>query len=187
MLLSPLAVLIAALPLAVLGGEFPTYNGVVGGVPPDVHTNQEIGQEVLETPAGDVVTQAGSLRYVENSGVCGKSPPLNHRQPVCSPQGRNNPRRVLGFGLCGLDLHAAHVVLVLCGAPQSRHCAAHDLVERRGELFCISKFSCQVLNTPKPGSSSMIGLFQEHGPCLINNGSSTVRLNPQSWNQNSNM
>ena len=33
----------------------------------------------------------------------------------------------------------------------------------------------------------MIGLFQEHGPCLINNDSSTVRSNPQSWNQNSNV
>ena len=33
----------------------------------------------------------------------------------------------------------------------------------------------------------MIGLFQEHGPCLINNDSSAVRLNPQSWNQNSNV
>lgn len=38
-----------------------------------------------------------------------------------------------------------------------------------------------------PGSSSMLGLFQEHGPCLINNDSSTVRLNSQSWNENSNM
>ena len=33
----------------------------------------------------------------------------------------------------------------------------------------------------------MLGLVQEHGPCLINNDSSAVRLNPQSWNQNSNM
>ena len=81
MLLSSLTVLIAALPLAVLGGEFPTYDGVVGGAPPDVHINQDIGQEVLETP-GDVVTQAGSLRYVENNGVCGEIPPSN-LLPVC--------------------------------------------------------------------------------------------------------
>ena len=33
----------------------------------------------------------------------------------------------------------------------------------------------------------MFGLFQEHGPCLINNDSSTIRLNPQSWNENSNV
>jgi len=38
-----------------------------------------------------------------------------------------------------------------------------------------------------PGSSSMIGLFEEHGPCLINNDTSTIRLNPQSWNQASNI
>ncbi|PFH50862.1 hypothetical protein AMATHDRAFT_75331 [Amanita thiersii Skay4041] len=38
-----------------------------------------------------------------------------------------------------------------------------------------------------PGSSSMIGLFQEHGPCRITNDSSSVTLNPYSWNNEANM
>ncbi|KAF8184211.1 serine carboxypeptidase [Pholiota molesta] len=38
-----------------------------------------------------------------------------------------------------------------------------------------------------PGSSSMIGLFQEHGPCRITNDSSSVTLNPFSWNNNANV
>nr|GAT47487.1 carboxypeptidase s1 [Mycena chlorophos] len=38
-----------------------------------------------------------------------------------------------------------------------------------------------------PGSSSMLGLFQELGPCRINNQSTAVTLNPFSWNTNSNM
>ena len=74
MLLSSLTVLIAALPLTVFGGEFPSYDGVIGAVPPDVPVIQDFSQEVLESPAENVVTQAGSLRYVENSGVCGESP-----------------------------------------------------------------------------------------------------------------
>ncbi|KIJ41895.1 hypothetical protein M422DRAFT_229416 [Sphaerobolus stellatus SS14] len=38
-----------------------------------------------------------------------------------------------------------------------------------------------------PGSSSMIGLFQENGPCRINNASTGVTLNPNSWSNVSNM
>ncbi|KAG6889891.1 hypothetical protein C0995_013867 [Termitomyces sp. Mi166 len=38
-----------------------------------------------------------------------------------------------------------------------------------------------------PGSSSMLGLFQELGPCRISNDSSTVSLNPFSWNNEANV
>ncbi|KAL8310303.1 hypothetical protein RB597_010231 [Gaeumannomyces tritici] len=38
-----------------------------------------------------------------------------------------------------------------------------------------------------PGASSMPGLFNENGPCFVNNDSSTTRLNPTSWNNKSNM
>ncbi|KAJ6549817.1 Alpha/Beta hydrolase protein [Mycena capillaripes] len=38
-----------------------------------------------------------------------------------------------------------------------------------------------------PGSSSMIGLLQEHGPCRISNNSESATLNPFSWNTNSNI
>ena len=33
----------------------------------------------------------------------------------------------------------------------------------------------------------MIGLFQEHGPCRINNQSTGVNLNPESWNEVANV
>ncbi|KAF8184210.1 serine carboxypeptidase [Pholiota molesta] len=38
-----------------------------------------------------------------------------------------------------------------------------------------------------PGSSSMIGLLQENGPCRITNDSTSVTLNPFSWNNEANV
>ncbi|KAI0073558.1 alpha/beta-hydrolase [Panus rudis PR-1116 ss-1] len=38
-----------------------------------------------------------------------------------------------------------------------------------------------------PGCSSMIGLFQENGPCLVNPDQSSTVINPFSWNNISNM
>ncbi|KAG2345234.1 alpha/beta-hydrolase [Suillus weaverae] len=38
-----------------------------------------------------------------------------------------------------------------------------------------------------PGCSSMIGLFQENGPCVVNADRNSTTLNPYSWNNLSNM
>ncbi|CAE6440030.1 unnamed protein product [Rhizoctonia solani] len=38
-----------------------------------------------------------------------------------------------------------------------------------------------------PGSSSMLGLFQENGPCRMNSDEETVSRNPYSWNEYANM
>jgi hypothetical protein len=180
MLFFSLAVLVAA-----LGGGLPVYNGFVSGAP----TNTTAGEKVTEIVASGVSVQAGALRYIENSGVCGKTPVPKSSPTYMFTDDRNHPWRVLSFRVCGPHFHTTHVVLVLCRPQQPGHRTANNLVEWRGESFCLSKSPRhrEVPDISKPGSSSMIGLFEEHGPCLINNDSNTVRLNPQSWNQNSNM
>jgi len=40
---------------------------------------------------------------------------------------------------------------------------------------------CNIQGIHQPGSSSMVGLFKELGPCRINNQSTGVDLNPSSW------
>jgi len=179
MLLSSLAVLVVT-----LGGEFLVYNGLVGGAP----INATVSERVSEI-AGDVSPWAGALRHVENSGICGGTPLLKLLPTCCSSYDRNHPWRVLSFRVCGPHFRTTYVVLVLCSPQQPRHRTAYGLVEWRSESLCLSKppRHREVLDILKPGSSSMIGLLDEHGPCLINNDSNTVRLNPQSWNQDSNM
>jgi len=71
MLLFSLAILLAALPVAVLGGQIPVYNGVPGGAPTNVITEKVFSEIAVDS----VSTNVGGLRYVENSGVCGRSPP----------------------------------------------------------------------------------------------------------------
>ncbi len=44
-----------------------------------------------------------------------------------------------------------------------------------------------LLNLLQPGSSSMIGLLQELGPCRITNDTRSVTLNPFSWNNEANL
>lgn len=178
-----LAILVATLPITALGGEFPVYNGVVGGEPPNV----AFYEKGPEFPPDDAVTRAGVLRYVENSGVCGDAPSPRAIRLACSSENRDNPWRVYCFRLRRHYFHTTHVVLVLCGPQRPRYRASDDLVERWGEPFHSLKPCYKDSNISKPGSSSMLGLFQEHGPCLINNDSSTIRMNPQSWNENSNM
>lgn len=38
-----------------------------------------------------------------------------------------------------------------------------------------------------PGCSSMLGLIQEHGPCIIDDYETTVKLNPWPWNKKANI
>jgi len=37
-----------------------------------------------------------------------------------------------------------------------------------------------------PGSSSLIGFFQEHGPCIIDDGETRIKVNPYPWNTRAN-
>ena len=118
MLLSPLIVIIAALPLAVLCGVLPTHNRVIGVAPPDVLVNQE----VLGIPAGDVVTQAGSLRYVENSGVCGETHLLNPPPACMLTTGQKRPAACT-------QLQAMHSLLprTTCSFGSLRHATTRTL------------------------------------------------------------
>lgn len=72
MLLHCVLITIFALPALISGaeaGQFPTINGVIGGVPPpDARTFKTLSK-AFENAASP--TTPGKLRVVENSSVCG--------------------------------------------------------------------------------------------------------------------
>jgi hypothetical protein len=86
MLLSSFAVILAALPLAVLGGQFPAFNGVIGGPPINVTIDKKVPETLTNVPA----PKPCALRYVENSGVCGMFP-LRKLLPTCVLITRQKP------------------------------------------------------------------------------------------------
>ncbi|KAJ7803441.1 serine carboxypeptidase [Mycena olivaceomarginata] len=123
-------------------GQVPIRNGVIGGV---VTTKAPtVKAETVQSFA----TKPGTLRVVENSGVCG----------VYQASG------------CG-DLTSSKSIFFWYFAARNNPSTAPLSLWFNGG----------------PGSSSMIGLLQELGPCRITNDSASVTLNPFSWNNNSNM
>ncbi|EJD46926.1 alpha/beta-hydrolase [Auricularia subglabra TFB-10046 SS5] len=95
---------------------------------------------------------AGSLRFVENSGVCETTPGVYQAS---------------GY----VDLNANMSMWFWFFEARNSPEAAPLSIWLNGG----------------PGSSSMIGLFQENGPCRINNDSRGVSHNPYSWNEHSHM
>lgn len=56
----------------------------------------------------------------------------------------------------------------------------HDLCSTQSETMLTI---LHVFFQGGPGCSSMIGLFQENGPCTISADGKTSLLNPHSWNE----
>ncbi|KAJ7189887.1 serine carboxypeptidase [Mycena pura] len=136
--------------LSVLGaksaGQVPIRNGVIGGV--GTTKAPTVKAETVQAFA----TKPGSLRIVENSGVCETTPGVYQAS---------------GYG----DLTSSKSIFFWYFAARNNPSTAPLSLWFNGG----------------PGSSSMLGLLQELGPCRITNDSTSVTLNPFSWNNNSNM
>ncbi|KAI9454354.1 serine carboxypeptidase [Russula earlei] len=138
-----------ALPALINGGQIPSVEGVVGGVPsPNAKASKNIKMTVS---IGDSPTP-GDLRVVENSGICETTPGVYQAS---------------GYG----DLAEDKSIWFWFFAARNNPDTAPLITWFNGG----------------PGSSSMIGLFQELGPCRINNQSTRVDLNPTSWNNDANV
>lgn len=51
----------------------------------------------------------------------------------------------------------------------------------------MSKDPLQIWFNGGPGCSSMMGIFQEHGPWVVDDGQKTLHENPWSWNKKANI
>ncbi|CAE6425046.1 hypothetical protein ACGC1H_004823 [Rhizoctonia solani] len=136
-----------------LAGQFPEFNGIVGGVPKD-STLKAAMLAATEPDAATLPTTItpGKLRYKENTGICETTPGVDQAS---------------GYA----DLTPSQSMWFWFFAARNNPDTAPLTIWLNGG----------------PGSSSMIGLFQEMGPCRINQGGASVSRNPYSWNEYSNM
>lgn len=109
------------------------------------------------------------LQYVHNSGVCETTPGVNQYSGYLTPE----PGMNMWFWY----------FLPAKGSSQ------HNLIHAR---FFEARNNASTAPLAAwfnggPGCSSMIGLFQENGPCHFVNGEKEPSLNPHSWNNDVNM
>lgn len=163
--------LLAVLPVAtVLGAQIPVLDNIIGGTAVDSVLDQsKLNLESVQPAA----TTPGKLRVTENSGVC---------------ETTDGVYQASGYG----DLTADESIFFWFFEARNNPDTAPLSVWLNGGVSAVPTNLKNVWLTDhywiqQPGSSSMIGLFQENGPCRINNDSSDVSLNPNSWNEVSNM
>ncbi|KEP50782.1 serine carboxypeptidase [Rhizoctonia solani 123E] len=139
-----------------LAGQFPEFDGVIGGVPTDraTKTSAFVAAEQQSKAIAAIPTTItpGKLRYVENSGVC---------------ETTSGVYQASGYA----DLTSSQSIWFWFFAARNNPDTAPLSIWLNGG----------------PGSSSMIGLFQEMGPCRMNQDEATVSRNAYSWNEYSNM
>ena len=168
--LSALTSVLAALPVStVLGGQIPVVNGVIGGV----NSRPLSGNGTDQFGILPAATTPGKLRVTENSGVC---------------ETTEGVYQASGYG----DLTSKESIYFWFFEARNNSDPAPLSVWLNGGVSAPNGMQtflgCSLdHDTSQPGSSSMIGLFQVNGPCRIKNDSSGVTLNPNSWNEVSNM
>ncbi|KIM72376.1 hypothetical protein PILCRDRAFT_81931 [Piloderma croceum F 1598] len=151
MLLNALVGILATqLASGVFGGQIPTVNGVLGGVPSDPATRSITDISLRAASA----RTPGKLRITENSGICETTAGVYQAAGYGDLTSSESIWYVFWFFAARKNPDTAPLVIWLNGGP---------------------------------GSSSMLGLFQEHGPCRITNDSSSVTPNKYSWNNNVNI
>ncbi|CAE6534159.1 unnamed protein product [Rhizoctonia solani] len=132
-------------------GQFSKVDGVTGGVS---QTKAASPQSKIQFEGNVAINESitpGSLRYVENSGICETTKGVYQASGYADLTAQQS---MFWFFAARKDPDTAPLALWLNGGP---------------------------------GSSSMIGLFQENGPCRMNEDELTVRHNPYSWNEYANM
>ncbi|GAB1517174.1 hypothetical protein RhiTH_000218 [Rhizoctonia solani] len=132
--------------------QFPIINEVIGGIPLANHSSSKSKIRLEANGAIKDTIAPGTLRYVENSGICETTKGVYQASGYADLTARQS--MWFWFFAARKNPDTAPLALWLNGGP---------------------------------GSSSMIGLFQENGPCRMNEDELTVSHNPYSWNEHANM
>ncbi|GAA98536.1 uncharacterized protein L969DRAFT_95229 [Mixia osmundae IAM 14324] len=143
-------------------GQIPVVEGVIGGVP---SSNEAATQDRYLSYASTAATP----NYTVFSNYTGAYQGLKIRYIVNSGQCERTPgvKAVSGY----LDIATNQSLFFWYFASRQAPASAPTVAWFNGG----------------PGSSSMIGLFQENGPCRITNDSKSLVNNTQSWTNVANM
>ncbi|KAA1073215.1 hypothetical protein PGT21_004134 [Puccinia graminis f. sp. tritici] len=141
-------------------GQVPVINGVIGGSPAGEDNFLDDGTDTADRPRvyKNLLSHNSTAPGANNSSV-----QVNAAPSICSGQ----PGSVTGY----------------ISPDPSRSIFFWFLEARRNP----DQSPLILWLNGGPGSSSMIGLFQENGPCKIKLDSSGFDANGESWNENANM
>ncbi|GKZ30320.1 hypothetical protein AbraIFM66950_008742 [Aspergillus brasiliensis] len=113
------------------------------------------------------------ITYKQPLGICGTTP----QTPSYSGYIHLPPHTLTNLSIPGISISQSYPINTFFWYFPARHS------NNATNSSSSSSSPLTIWMNGGPGGSSMIGLFQENGPCTVNTDSNSTEYNPWSWNE----